>query len=84
MGCDLPVVEMSLRYHRSVNMGMAVLVKARMAMQGVRLKWDYRIEIMETQELCVTAQVTLVPVDRQKGKIMRQLPPVLQEALTLL
>jgi acyl-CoA thioester hydrolase len=84
MGCDLPVVEMSLRYHRSVDMGMAVLVKARMAKQGVRLNWDYRIEIMDTQELCVTAQVTLVPLDRQKGKIMRQLPPVLQEALKLI
>jgi acyl-CoA thioester hydrolase len=32
----------------------------------------------------VTAQVTLVGVDREKGKIIRQLPPLLKEALAKL
>jgi acyl-CoA thioester hydrolase len=32
----------------------------------------------------VTAQVTLVGVDRDKGKIMRQLPPTVQAALAKL
>jgi len=32
----------------------------------------------------VTAQVTLVELDREKGKIMRQLPPTVQEALAKL
>jgi acyl-CoA thioester hydrolase len=82
MGCDLPVVEMSLRYHRSIRLGQTAIVKTQMKeVQGVRLDWDYRIECLETQELCLTAKVTLVTVDIQKGKILRQLPPVIQDVV---
>ncbi|NET31184.1 MAG: acyl-CoA thioesterase [Cyanothece sp. SIO1E1] len=85
MGCDLPVIDMSLRYHRFVKMGMAVIVKTRMmGMKGVRMHWGYQICSPDQQELYVTAQVTLVAVDRQQGKIMRQLPKSLQAALDLL
>jgi acyl-CoA thioester hydrolase len=81
-GCELPVVELSLRYHRALKMGMSAVVKARMAqMKGVRLNWDYQIQSLEGDRLYVTARVTLVAVDRVKGKILRQLPPILLEAL---
>jgi acyl-CoA thioester hydrolase len=81
-GLELPVVELSLRYHRSVQMGQSVAVRTRIAAsEGVRLLWDYEIRSPDTQELYVTAQVTLVGVDRDKGKIIRQLPPALKEAL---
>ena len=81
-GLELPVVELSLRYHRSVQMGQSVAVRTRIgASEGVRLLWDYEIRSADTQELYVTAQVTLVGVDRDKGKIMRQLPPTVQAAL---
>ncbi|WP_293341925.1 thioesterase family protein [Microcoleus sp. CAWBG58] len=84
-GVELPVVELSLRYHRSVQMGQSVAVRTRMvATEGVRLVWDYEIRSPDAQELYVTAQVTLVGVDRDKGKIIRQLPPALKEALTRL
>jgi acyl-CoA thioester hydrolase len=84
-GVELPVVELSLRYHRSVQMGQSVAVRTRMAAtEGVRLLWDYEIRSPDAQELYVTAQVTLVGVDRDKGKIIRQLPPALKEALTRL
>lgn len=84
-GIELPVVELSLRYHRSVQMGQSVAVRTRMAAtEGVRLHWDYEIRSPDAQELYVTAQVTLVGVDREKGKIIRQLPPALKEALTRL
>jgi acyl-CoA thioester hydrolase len=82
MGCDLPVVELAIRYHQSVRMGMKVIVKARMAgIVGVRINWDYQIQSADGQDLFVTARVTLVAVDREKGKIMRQLPTVIKEAL---
>ena len=82
IGCDLPVVEMSIRYHRPIQMGMAAIVKARMGkLNGIRLNWDYRIQSPDAKELYVTAQVTLVAVDREKGKILRQLPTVMKEAL---
>jgi acyl-CoA thioester hydrolase len=84
-GLELPVVELSLRYHRSVKMGQSVAVRTRIgASEGVRLLWDYEIRSADTQELYVTAQVTLVGVDRDKGKIMRQLPPTVQAALAKL
>lgn len=85
LGCDLPVVELSIRYHRPIQMGMSAVVKTRMMdASGVRINWDYRIQSPDGQELYVTAQVTLVAVDRDKGKIMRQLPPTMEEALARL
>lgn len=83
-GLELPV-ELSLRYHRAVQMGQAVAVRTRMtAGDGVRLVWDYEIRSADGEELYVTALVTLVGVDREKGKIIRQLPLVLKEALAKL
>lgn len=80
MGCDLPVVEMAVRYHRPLRLGQTAVIKTQMKEgQGVRLDWDYRIECLESRELCLTATVTLVTIDAQKGKILRQLPPVIQD-----
>lgn len=85
LGCDLPVVELSVRYHQALRMGMTALIKTRMTkMEGIRLIWDYQIQSIDSQTLFVTAQVTLVPVDREKGKIMRQLPAPVKDALTKL
>ncbi|MEX0270620.1 acyl-CoA thioesterase [Leptolyngbyaceae cyanobacterium UHCC 1019] len=85
LGCDLPVVELALRYHQSVQMGMAAIVKTRMTeMSGVRINWDYQVESTDGQTLFVSARITLVAVDREKGKILRQLPPTVKEALVKL
>ena len=85
LGCDLPVIEMSLRYHRAIHLGMAAVVKTRLIeVSGVRIIWEYMIESPHQQELYVTAKVTLVAVDRAKGKIMRQLPPDFKDALARL
>lgn len=85
LGCDLPVVELSIRYHRSLKMGQGAVVKTRMMeMKGVRIDWAYQIQNLETNELCVSALVTLVAIDRDNGKILRRLPPAVQEALVKL
>jgi acyl-CoA thioester hydrolase len=85
LGCDLPVVELSLRYHRPIRMGMAAVVKTRMAdMEGVRINWDYRIQSLDGLELYLTGRVTLVAIDREKGKILRQLPSAVKDALVKL
>jgi acyl-CoA thioester hydrolase len=82
LGCDLPVVDLSIRYHRSLQLGMMALVKTRMLeVTGVRINWDYKIVSTDGKELYVTAQVTLVGLDRERGKIMRQLPPAMKDAL---
>lgn len=85
LGCDLPVVELSVRYHRALRMGMTAIVKTRMLeATGVRIHWDYQIQSPDSQELYVTARVTLVAVDREKGKILRKLPPTVEAALVKL
>lgn len=82
LGCDLPVVELSVRYHRAMPMGTAAVVKTAIAeMKGVRIKWDYQIQSHDGKELYVTGRVILVAVDREQGKIMRKLPPVLKDLL---
>ncbi|NET61444.1 MAG: acyl-CoA thioesterase [Symploca sp. SIO2E6] len=82
LGCELPVVELSLRYHRPIRMGMAAVVKTRIAeIVGVRINWDYRIQSVDGEELYLTGRVTLVAIDYEKGKILRRLPSALKEAL---
>ena len=82
MGCDMPVVELAIRYHTSIPMGVNVMVKTRMAgISGVRINWDYQLESVDGQEVYATARITLVGVDAEKGKIMRQLPPAVKAAL---
>ena len=82
LGCDLPVVELSLKYHRPIHLGMKAIVKTRLNQtQGVKMNWDYKIQSPDTQELFVSGRVTLVGVDREKGKIVPQLPANLQDAL---
>ena len=81
-GVDLPVAEMSIRYHRSARMGDDVLVMTKLVPDKVRLNWEYQIRT-ET-DLCVTAVVTLVAVDFEKRKLLRSLPSDLEGAIAKL
>lgn len=82
MGCDLPVVDLSIRYRRSLRMGESAIVKTRtIDMEGVRIVWEYEIESVDRSIVYLTGMVTLVAVDREKGKIMRQLPTTVKDAL---
>ncbi|MEL6438785.1 MAG: thioesterase family protein [Cyanobacteria bacterium J06621_8] len=82
MGCDLPVVELSLRYHQPIRLGVSAIVKTRLvASKGVRMNWNYEIQSYDRQETFLTGEVVLVGVDREKGKIMRQLPPQIHDVL---
>lgn len=85
LGCDLPVVELALRYHKPMRMGTDGVIKTRMLeMDGVRLNWEYQIQSLDGQELYVTGVVTLVAVDIEKGRIMRRLPDSVKDALVKL
>jgi acyl-CoA thioester hydrolase len=85
MGCDLPVVDLSVRYHRALKMGESAIVKTRtIDMEGVRIVWEYEIQSIERDLVYLTGMVTLVAVDREKGKIMRQLPATVKDALVKL
>jgi acyl-CoA thioester hydrolase len=81
LGYDLPVVDLAVRYHQPLRLGATAVVKTRMlAMQGVRLNWDYEIvALAPDSHLCLTGTVTLVTIDRAKHKIVRRIPPDLQD-----
>lgn len=82
MGCELPVVELALKYHQPLRMGNSAVIRTRMNdIEGVRIHWDYRIESLNFQQLYVSGRVTLVGIDMANRKIMRKLPPVLENAL---
>jgi acyl-CoA thioester hydrolase len=82
MGCDLPVVDLSIRYRRALRMGESALVKTRtIDMEGVRIVWEYEIQSENREIIYLTGTVTLVAVDREKGKIMRRLPASVKDAL---
>jgi acyl-CoA thioester hydrolase len=85
LGCDLPVVDLSVRYHRALRLGDRALVKTRMLeMKGVRMNWAYQIKKLADSELCVSAFVSLVAVDRDNGKVMRRLPPNVEDVFSKL
>ena len=84
-GFELPVVEANLRYHRSLKMGEKAIVKTRVhQLRGVRMNFEYQITDWRGSTLYVSGRVTLVGIDREKGKIMRQLPSILKDALVKL
>lgn len=81
-GVDLPVVDLGLKYRRSLTLGDTALVKARLEpAKGVRILWHYDIQNAATQETCIEGTVTLVPVDFKTRRILRCLPKHLQTSL---
>ncbi len=83
LGCDLPVVEMALRYHQFLKMGAVAMVCTRLhRLERVKIKIEQKVESVDGQTVYFTAMVTLVLVDAQKGKIRRQMPPAVQTSLT--
>jgi acyl-CoA thioester hydrolase len=82
MGCDLPVIDLSLSYRAAVKMGDLVRVRSRLErIEKVRFIWTQNICALTTDFCYVTGKVTLVPVDRNQRRILRKFPPVLQKAL---
>lgn len=76
LGYDLPVVRLDIRYRQPLTLGMAAVVKTRLApVEGIRLNWLYEIEtVAASPQICVTGQVTLVTVNMRDRKVMRRLP----------
>jgi len=80
LGCDLPVVELSLRYHNPLRLGDSAILRTQMKeMSGVRMHWNFQMQSLDRETKYLTAEVTLVAVDREQGKIMRSLPPSVKE-----
>lgn len=84
MGCNLPVIDLSIRYHQPLRMGMKAIVKTRlMSIEGVKLPVEYEIRSPDNAIVYVSGRVVLVPVDMVKGKILRRLPSTVESALAI-
>lgn len=85
LGCDLPVVSLSLNYHQAVLMGQKVCVRSQLEpTSGVRLTWCQDICSLDYELCYVSGRVVNVPIDVQKRKIMRKFPPLLGKAIAKL
>jgi acyl-CoA thioester hydrolase len=86
-GVDLPVVDLSMKYHQSAKMGEQLLILTKFSKsEKLRLVFDYQIKVVDEthpngDRLCVSASVSLVAVDAQKRRILRTLPPSLEQAI---
>lgn len=82
LGCNLPVIDLSIRYHQPLRMGEEAVLKTRLVgMEGVRIPVEYELRSLDGNVLFLTGRVTLVAVDLEKGKVLRRLPPSVQGAL---
>ena len=85
-GYDLPVVALEVRYRQPLSLGMAAVVKTRLApMKGLRLNWLYEVVTADASgnpQLCLTAQVTLVTVGIRDRKVVRHLPDSVLEIIS--
>ena len=83
-GLELMVVDLRLRYMQALAHGEAVELHSWLQPQaGVRLPFKTHF-IKADGALAAEAVVTLALVDRQRGRLQRQQPPDLVEALSRL
>jgi acyl-CoA thioester hydrolase len=82
LGCDLPVIDLSLKYRASVKMGDKVRVRSRLErIEKVRLIWTQNVCALDTEFCYVAGQVVLIPVNLDQRRILRKFPPLLETAL---
>ncbi|WP_299410490.1 thioesterase family protein [Acaryochloris sp. IP29b_bin.148] len=82
-GCDLPVIDLSLRYQQAMWMEDTVIVRSRLnKVEKIRLSWDQHIFTANRDQPCILGQVTLVPLNSESKRILRKFPPRLQDAVS--
>ncbi|MCK7500420.1 MAG: acyl-CoA thioesterase [Comamonadaceae bacterium] len=80
-GYAWPVVDLRIKYVRSLEFGQRVTVQARIVEWENRLRIDYLIRDAETGRKLTTAQTTQVAVDMATRELCFVCPPVLWERL---
>lgn len=85
IGCDLPVIDLSIQYHQPLKMGAVAVVKTRLVAR-TRIKFHFAQHIHSSDSLTpnITSKVTLVPIDLAQGRVMRRLPQRIDRAFSKL
>lgn len=82
MGCSLPVIELSLRYHQPLQMGQVGVVKSRISqIEKIRLHWTQDVYCEGDDKPSLLGKVTLVPVHSQSGRVLRTPPQAFLDAI---
>ena len=82
LGCDLPVIDLSLRYQKVMKLGEVATVKSRISkFEKVRLCLDQHIFSVDAKKPNVVGEVMLVPCKSDTGQILRRPPQILQDAI---
>jgi acyl-CoA thioester hydrolase len=84
IGCNVIVVNVELAYKQPLRMGVEAIVRTRVTTEGIKLVWEYKIQSPDSEVTYLTGVIKLVPIDIQKERVMRKLPPTVQEALNKL
>jgi acyl-CoA thioester hydrolase len=85
MGCDLPVIQLSLNYRKPLKLGDRVRVRTRLErLEKVRFIWTQDVCALKMDQCFVSGHVVLVAVDRDNRRILRRFPPLLQVAISRL
>ncbi len=83
LGCELPVVDLAIRYVRPLRMGEKAILKTRLArLEGLRIPIESELRSLDNEVLYLTSRVILVALDMESRKVLRRLPLDLQEAIT--
>ncbi len=80
-GIELPVMALTLKYHRAAKMGDHLQITATCDRQGVRLIWQCQIFQEKHPNPILSAEIILAVVDMPQGKILRHLPAPLEQAI---
>ena len=86
-GVLFPVVEMNIRYKSSAKMYERIIIKTRVVeVKPLSVKFEHNVYEKDTNTLHVSANVTIVAINPQTGKLYRRMPEELlvkfQEALS--
>ncbi len=85
VGCDIVVRDIKIQYQKPLFLGDEAIVKARMKKEGIKIVWEYKIQSPAPDAInYLTAAIALVAIDINQKKIMRKLPPIMQDALNKL
>jgi acyl-CoA thioester hydrolase len=83
LGCELPVVDLNIRYFRSLRLGdQAILLTRVAALEGVRIPVESELRSLDHEVLYLTSRVILVALDTETRRVLRKLPPDVQAVLT--
>jgi acyl-CoA thioester hydrolase len=76
-----PIVDMRIKYVRPLRFGQEIAVTATIVEFENRLKIDYRIRDLDTNEVLTKATTIQVAVVAETGELCLECPPALTERL---